>query len=150
MLKATTLLTLMLLLCSCEIFGWDSSGGATGEIPTNRSDEEYSQISNTYYIDVPISYPNSGSETPTETASGSQIIIPSLEEQPRTIVISEENALILTKAACDQTATDIVNINIQETETTVSWQNENLFIGSLSLSKDTSGDPPLQLITCIN
>ena len=149
MLQALSTVALMLLLCSCEIFGWDSSGGADGENPAN-SDGGYNQIANMYYIDIPMSYPNTGSEAPTESIGGPQIQIPHLEEQPRSIIISEENALALTKAACDQTAVSILNINNQETETTIFWQSETMSMGSLSLSKNPTGDPPLQLITCIN
>lgn len=151
MLKALATISLMLLLCSCEIFGWDSSGGADGENPTTGDDfENQIGIASNYYIDIPMAYPNTGSEAPTESTGGPQIQIPDLEEQPRSIIISEQNALALTKAACDQTATSILNINNQEAETTISWQNESMSMGSLSLSKNTTGDPPLKLITCIN
>lgn len=152
MLKATTILSLMFLLCSCEIFGWDSAGGADGDVTKSPVDsiENNKNIADLYYIDVPMNYPNTGSETPTSTASGLKILIPDLVEQPSTVVISEENALKLTKAACDQTAVTILNINVQETETTIFWQNASMSMGSLSLSKEEVSDPPLKLITCIN
>jgi|GEM_PF-4901150 len=150
MIKTIITTALMLLLCSCEIFGWDSAGGNNGDPESVTSDDELIEIASLYYIDVPMGYPNAGSTPPTESAGGSQIAVSGFKDQARSVVLSEENALILTQAACDSTATTIMNINFEESETTVSWQNSSLSLGSLSLSNDEVSDPPLQLITCIN
>jgi len=152
MLKKVVLLSLMFCLCSCEIFGWDSSGGIDGDVNKNPAIDigENVEITNTFYIDIPMGYPNAGTEAPTESMGSFQIQIPNLESQPRSIVISQENALILTKAACDQTAATILNVNVGADETLVFWQNDSMSMGSLSLTNVASGDPALQTITCIN
>ena len=149
MFKITITLALMFSLCSCEIFGWDSSGGnnegVTSDQQPNNSKEPLS-----FYIELPLSYPKQGSAVPEETVSGSVISISDLTEQDSSEELSTQNALRLTSAACDQGVTAIININVDAVNTNITWLNENTDMGSLTLSNEEVSDPPLQLITCIN
>jgi len=148
-MKILVLTLLTFGLCSCEIFGWDSVGGNNGETPKTEVDS--GTANSFFYLDVPMGYPNQGSAPVRETGGGSEIIIAGLDENTRSgILISPEDALKITQAACDETATTILNVDRQPTETIIEWENQAMSMGTLAVSREALSDPPLQVISCIN
>ncbi|MGH1468657.1 MAG: hypothetical protein ACRBBP_07235 [Bdellovibrionales bacterium] len=139
----------LILLCSCEIFGWDSSGGNNCDGECQHSDIE-ADTAFYFFLEAPATYPFSGAAEVTTTDEGDIIYITGTELNATSDLntLSHEDALIVVQKACDSTATTINSITVT-TDATVNWTNSTSDILELTISDATMGTDGHRLIECL-
>lgn len=144
-----SLLLPLLLLCSCEIFGWDSSGGnnCDGICPHLEIGADTAFY---FFLEAPATYPHAGSASITETDEGDIIYIAGtgLNVTSDLNTLSNEDALTVAQNACDSTAVTINSVTVT-TDATVNWTNSNSDILELTISDATIGTDQHRLIECL-
>lgn len=137
----------LLFFCSCEFLGWDSSGGNNPEGDLHNTIDA---DSTGFFIEAPSGYPLNGSATILETESGDLIGISDINVSATSDLnsMTNEDALKIVQAACDETATTIDNIDVA-TDATISWTNQGAQSADLVLYNATQGTEIFRLIECL-
>lgn len=149
--KKIILLLPLLFLCSCEIFGWDSSGGVdiVTPIPSDLNDEQIEMASapNDFFV-----VSSQVQSTTSSTDDDDIVSLPtdSLDSTSDLENISNEDALIVAYDVCDDTAISIESIDLIDGDAIITWTNQASEVSSLSITNDIFGPEGLRAIECLN